>query len=106
MGNEGLYSISKGMWKGTLKIIQVESFAGHSWLLSREVTREIHSNKDSSNSSMCFSRGLLWVATREIVVNSSSSQNLHQALTHSPYIKSHKSTRKWLNKNTIKFDTE
>ena len=42
MGNEGLYSIGKGMRKSTLKKLQAKSFAGHSWLgLSREVTREI-----------------------------------------------------------------
>ena len=34
------------------------------------------------------------------------SQILHQTLTHSFYIKSHKNTRKWLNRITIKFDTE
>ena len=42
MANEGLYSISKGMRKNTLKKLQAVSFVGHSRLgLSREVTREI-----------------------------------------------------------------
>ena len=35
-----------------------------------------------------------------------SSQILHQTLTHSFYIKSHKNTGKWLNRITIKFNTE
>ena len=50
------------------------------------------------------------VSSRESIVSqvakTTSSQILHQTLTHSPYIKSHKSTRKWLNRNTIKFDTK
>ena len=40
------------------------------------------------------------------VVKTTSLQILHQTLTHSPYIKSHKNIGKWLNKNTIKFDTK
>ena len=50
---------------------------------------------------------LVWpvsrVGTHELVVKSLFSQNLHQTLAHNPYIKSHKSTGKWLN---IKFDTK
>ena len=53
---------------------------------------------------------LVWpvsrVGTRELVMKSLFSQNLHQTLTHKPYIKSHKSTGKWLNIITIKFDTK
>ena len=47
-----------------------------------------------------------WVGTRELVVISSFSQNLHQTFTHNPYIKSHKNARKRLNIITIKFDME
>ena len=55
MGNEGLYSVGKGIRKGTLKNNQAKSFAGHSRLgLSREVTHEIQPIIDSSNSNMCF----------------------------------------------------
>ena len=55
MGNEGVYSVGKGMRKDTLKNNQSESFAGHSRLgLSREVTHEIKSVIDFSNSSMYF----------------------------------------------------
>ena len=37
MGNKGLYSVGKGMRKGTLKNNQAESFTGHLRLgLSRE----------------------------------------------------------------------
>jgi len=56
------------MRKGTLKKLQVESFTGNSRFgLSCEVTLEIQLGKDSSNSSMCFSYGLLQVGTREPV---------------------------------------
>ena len=44
--------------------------------------------------------------TRELVMKSSFSQNLHQTLAYNPYIKSHKNIGKWLNIITIKFDTE
>ena len=75
-----------------------------------QMTCEIQPSKDSSNSSICFSRGLFagWYSwdSHELVVNSSSSQNLHQTFTHNFYIKSYKNTGKWLNRNTIKFDTE
>ena len=47
-----------------------------------------------------------WVGTRELVMKSSFSQNLHQTFTHNPYIKSHKNAVKWLNIITIKFDME
>ena len=62
------------------------------------MTHKIQLGKDSSNSSMCFSHGLFmsWhlQASRELVVNSSSSQNLHQSLTHNPYIIFHKNIGK------------
>ena len=40
------------------------------------------------------------------VVKTTSSQILHQTLTHNPYIKSHKNTGKWLKRIIIKFDTK
>ena len=49
---------------------------------------------------------ILRVGTRELVMKSSFSQNLHQTLTHNPYIKSYKNAGKRLNIITIKFDTE
>ena len=55
------------------------------WLVSRVISRNL---------------------VASIVTKTTSSQILHQTLTHSPYIKSHKNTRKWLNKITIKFDIE
>ena len=74
------------------------------------LSHEIQLGKDSSNSSMCFTRGLFvgWhsQASCELIVNSSSLQNLQQSFTHSPYIKSDKNTGKWLNRIIIKFDME
>ena len=82
MGNEDLYSVGKEWEKLHSKKQQVVGFVGHSRLgLSRE-------------------------SIVSQVVKTTSSQILHQTLTHNPYIKSHKSTAKWLEKITIKFDTK
>ena len=62
MGDEGLYSVGKGMRKSTLKKLQPESFMGN---LRIGLTWK----RDSSNSSMCFSCDLLWVGTREPVAS-------------------------------------
>ena len=37
------------------------------------------------------------------IAKTTSSQILYQTFTHSPYIKSHKNSGKWLNRITIKF---
>ena len=56
MGNEGLYSVGKGMRKNTLKKLQAESFEGHLQLgLSREVTCEIQPGKETLQISACTS---------------------------------------------------
>ena len=68
------------------------------WLELR-VTCEIQPIKDSSNSSMCFSHDLFCGSSiASPVTKTTYSQILHQTLTHSPYIKSHKNTRKWFNR--------
>ena len=99
------------MGKVTLKKQQAVSFAGHSWLgLSRESLAKSSLSWTlqilaCASHMACFLGQQLWVS-REQVVKSTSSQILHQTLTHIPYIKSHKNTGKWLNRITIKFDTE
>ena len=63
MGNEGLYSVGKEWEKSLQKAIGSE-FCGPlaTWPESR-VTREIQLVMDSSNFSMCFSRGLFHGST-------------------------------------------
>ena len=68
------------------------------------VTRKIQPVKNSSNSNICFSRGLFHGSSvASLIAKTTSSQILYQTLTHSPYIKSHKNSGKWLNRITIKF---
>ena len=70
MGNEDLYSVGKEWEKSHSKKQQAVGFVGHLRLgLSRE-------------------------SIVSQVAKTTSSQILHQTLTHNPYIKSHKSTAK------------
>ena len=111
VGNEGLYSIGKDLRKGTLKSNQAESFMGHSRLgLSCEWPAKSNLSKTlqipACASHVAYFAGWHSRASRKLVAKLSFSHNLHQTLTHNPYIKSHKNIGKWLNKITIKFDTE
>ena len=87
MGNEGLYSVGKGMRKGTLKNNQVESFAGLSRLgLNREVTHEIKLVIDfqipaCASNMTCF-MGQQSRASREILIFTNPSPNSHTQLLH------------------------
>ena len=103
MGNEGYIVLVKNGKSHTKKVTSSgfrESLM--TWPESR-VTRENQPINDSSDFSMCFSCGLFHGSS---VAKTTSSQILHQILTHNPYIKSHKNIGKWLNKITIKFDME
>ena len=86
MGNEGLYSVGKRMKKGTLKKKSGIEFCRSlvTWPESR-MTHKIEPVKGSSNSSMCFSRGLFHRlevvsqsrASRDILIVTNSSPNSH-----------------------------
>ena len=84
------------MVKVTLQKAIGSGFCGSlaTWPESR-VSRENYLVKDSSNSSMCFSRGLFrGSSVASLVAKTTSSQIPHQTLTHYVYIKSHKNTGK------------
>jgi len=107
VGNESYIVLVKNGKSHTKKVIGSrlrESLT--TWPKSR-VTRKNQPINDSSDFSMCFSRGLFHGSSvASPVTKTTSSQILHQILTHNPYIKSHKNIGKWLNKITIKFDME
>ena len=107
VNNVGLYSIGKGMRKTYFKNLQVVSFASHSRLgLSHEVTHEIQPGMRLFKFQHVF---LMWPFTSchsQASCKISVFINLHQTLTHNPYIKSHSKNREMLNKITIKFDTK
>ena len=95
MGNEGLYSVDKGMRKSTLKKLQAESFVGHSWLgLSSEMTHEIQPGKETLQILACASHlafpGLAFASQSRASHEFFIFTKFHQSLTHKPYIKSHK----------------
>ena len=114
VGNKGLYSIGKGIEKTHLKLLGRE-FRGSlaTWPKSRSDSQNPvwqRFFKFKHELLMWPFRELAFVSQSragcELVTNSSFSQNLHQALTHNSYIKSHKNTGKWLNRITIKFYME
>ena len=83
MGNVSLYSVGKEMRKTLFKIIQVEGFAGHSWL--GQVAKWLAKYslaKDYLASNMCFphyfSRVVHSRINREQVARSIVLSNLHQ----------------------------
>ena len=89
MGNEGLYNIGKGMIKSTLKKLQAESFASHSWLdLNHEVTRKIQLGKETLQILACA----FHMAFCELALVSQSWAShkffifieIYQSLTHNP----------------------
>ena len=84
------------MAKVTLQKAIGSGFRGSlvTWPESR-VSRENYLVNDSSNSSMCFSRGLFrGSSVASLVAKTTSSQIPHQTLTHYVYIKSYKNTGK------------
>ena len=98
--------------------IELRDFDFHEWyaIMFEYFTRDLAWVANDSWNLACqrlfkFQHMLLvWlvsrVGTRELVMKSLFSQNLHQTLTHNLYIKFYKNTRKWLNIITIKFDME
>ena len=99
------------MRKGTLKSNQAESFASHLWLgLSHEWLAKSSLLKtlriSACASHVAYFEGQQLRASHDLVAKSISSQVLHQTLTQNSYVKSHKNIGKWLNRITIKFDTE
>ena len=83
MGNVGLYSVCKEIRKTLFKIIQAESFAGHSWVGQ---VAKYSLAKDCLDFNMYFSRGLsqivhLW-ASYDLHCLHNSSHNTHTQLLH------------------------
>ena len=97
MDNAGLYSVGKGMRKNTLKEHQTMSFTGYSRLgLSRKETREIQPSMRLFRFQHVL---LMWPFTScqsQASYKLSFFNNLHQTLTHNPYIKSHNKYREMI----------
>ena len=95
MGNKGLYSVGKEWEKSHSKKQQAVGFAGHSRLgMSRESLMKSNLLRTFRIPACafhvaCFADQKSRV-NHEQVTKTSYSQILHQSLTHSPYIKSHK----------------
>ena len=93
--------------KHSLKVPGKELRESLTTWLSREVTCENQPGIRLFSFQACAShvafRGL---STHKPVKNFTVFTILHQTLTLNLYIKSHKHTGKWLNKNIIKFDME
>ena len=87
MGNKGLYSVGKGMRKGTLKNNQIESFAGHfrlglshEWLMKSSLSKTLQIPAYASHVA-CFAGQHFW-ANREILIFISSLLNSHTQPLH------------------------
>ena len=100
VGNVGLYSVGKGMRKTHFKKLQAVSFVSHSQLgLSREVTRKIQPGMRLFR----FQHVLLTWPFSDCHSRASCKisfiTNLHQTLTHNPYIKSYNKYREMIEQN-------
>ena len=110
MGNDGVYSVGKELEKSHLKKQQAMCFMGHLRLgmshesLVKSILWRTFQIPACASHVACFADQQSRV-NHEQVAKTTYSKTLHQSLTHSPYIKSHKNIGKWLNKITIKFDT-